>query len=302
MPTHRAATASLFVAFLILSAAPPTASPQAARRPATPAHAAPAQAPPAPAAPADPSPNLAGIAHIALRVSDLNASVTFYQRLGFVRAFALSRDGKVYEAFIKLNDRQFLELYPATPQSPQTGFLHLCFVGANLQWVHAFYVAQGLTPTAVRTAGAGNLLFTMAGPPTPTGPQNLEYTQYMPGSLHSKDFGQHLGPDRIATKLIAVTIAADDPTTASAFYTRIGFIPEAAGSNAARVFQIPGAPDASIEIVSADSLGFQARFTLQLAPGMGATALRARGISFLTIGRTLILHDPDGNEVDFASY
>jgi catechol 2,3-dioxygenase-like lactoylglutathione lyase family enzyme len=293
MPTRRATTASLFVAFLILTAAPRTGSPQAPNR---------QPAAPAPVPPVETSPSLAGIAHVALRVNDLNASVAFYQRLGFIRAFALSRDGKVYEAFIKLNDRQFLELYPATPQTPQTGFLHLCFEGANLQRVHDFYVAQGLAPTAVRTAGAGNLLFTMAGPLTPTGPQNLEYTQYMPGSLHSKDFGQHLGPDRIATKLISVTIAVDDPAAAAAFYTRIGFVPEATGSNAARVFQVPGSPDTSIEIAPADSLGFKARFTLQMAPGMGATALRARGISFFTLGRTLILHDPDGNEVDLAPY
>ena len=49
----------------------------------------------------------------------------------------------------------------------------------------------------VRKAGAGNLLFTMDGPMQPNGPQNIEYTEYQPGSLHSNDEGQHLGPDRV---------------------------------------------------------------------------------------------------------
>ena len=31
-------------------------------------------------------------------------------------------------------------------------------------------VTRGLTPTAVRKAGAGNLLFTLAGPEQPSGP------------------------------------------------------------------------------------------------------------------------------------
>jgi len=91
----------------------------------------PAAAPPtAPAAP--PSPNLAGLAHVAIRVHDLDASVAFYQKLGFVRAFALSRDGVVYEAFIKINDQQFLELYPADAKNTQIGFLHVCFYGHDL--------------------------------------------------------------------------------------------------------------------------------------------------------------------------
>jgi catechol 2,3-dioxygenase-like lactoylglutathione lyase family enzyme len=166
---------------------------------------------PAQQAPSAPSPKLAGIAHVAMRVHDLDASVAFYEKLGFVRAFALAREGKVYEAFIKINDRQFLELYPVDEKNAQNGFLHVCFYGNDLQAVHDFYVAQGLTPNEVRTAGAGNLLFTMPGPATPSGPQNMEYTQYMPASMHSKAVGQFLGANRIATHLIEVAIAFDDP-------------------------------------------------------------------------------------------
>src|SRR3982074_1723665 len=59
-------------------------------------------------------PPLNGIAHVAIRVRDLTASTPFYQRLGYEQAFALSRDGAVYESFLKINDRQFLELYPTT--------------------------------------------------------------------------------------------------------------------------------------------------------------------------------------------
>lgn len=137
-----------------------------------------------------PSPNLAGIAHVALRVRDLQASIAFYRRLGFEKAFDLTRDGKIYEAFIKVNDHQFIELYPADDKNPKVEFLHLCFEGADLDAAHAFYLAHGLKPTDVRIAGAGNKLFTMPGPATPTGPQNMEYTQYLPGSLHMKDAGQ----------------------------------------------------------------------------------------------------------------
>jgi len=243
-----------------------------------------------------PSPNLAGIAHVAIRVHDLDASVAFYQKLGFVRAFALSRDGAVYEAFIKINDRQFIELYPATPQNSQTGFLHLCFEGKDLHSVHDYYVAHGLKPTDVKTAGAGNLLFSMPGPLSPTGPQNMEYTQYMPGSLHSKDTGEHLGADRIATQLVSATVAVNDPAAATAFYLeKIGFTQKK--SQAKTLLAIPGATaNETLEIVPSQPLGFKARITFAADPAKASIALRAREIPFsFAVDHELSLSDPDGN-------
>lgn len=130
------------------------------------------------------TPALAGIAHIAIRVRSLDAAREFYNNLGFEEAFHLTgKDGKVNESFIKINDHQFLELYPANPDNPKQasiGFLHVCFEGDDLEAIHDDYVSHGLTPIAVRKAGAGNLLFTLAGPIDANGAaQNLEYTQYM---------------------------------------------------------------------------------------------------------------------------
>jgi catechol 2,3-dioxygenase-like lactoylglutathione lyase family enzyme len=250
---------------------------------------------------AAPAPTLAGIAHVAMRVHDLDASVAFYQKLGFVRSFALSRDGKVYEAFIKINDRQFIELYPVSEKTPQVGFLHLCYEGDDLNSVHDFYVSEGLHPISVRTAGAGNLLFTMPGPMTPTGPENLEYTQYMPGSLHSKDFGKDLGSERIGKKLVRVTIATQDPDAARAFYVNmLRFVPETPGSNH---LTLPGNDTESVEIVPAQPLGFRASIGFEANLPEAVSALRARDIAFTRYGDAshpaLKLTDPDGNEILF---
>src|SRR6201991_2939550 len=152
------------------------------------------------------APPLAGIAHIAIRVRSLDASREFYNNLGFEEAFDLKdKTGKPRESFIKINDHQFLELYPANPEVPKEaaiGFLHVCFEGNDLQAIHDDYVAHGLTPTTVRKAGAGNMLFTMQGPEDANGTrQNMEYTQYMPGSLHSNDQGKHLGEDRVGDSI-----------------------------------------------------------------------------------------------------
>jgi catechol 2,3-dioxygenase-like lactoylglutathione lyase family enzyme len=253
----------------------------------------------APAGKVEPSPVLAGIAHVALRVHDLAASEAFYESLGFVKPFELSKDGKVYEAFIKINDRQFIELYPVTAKDAQVGFLHVCFEGGDLQAAHDYYVEQGLTPKDVRTAGAGNLLFTMPGPMTPTGPQNMEYTQYMPGSLHSKDFGQHLGANRLGTRIDSVAFSVDDPAAAETFYVeKAGFRPVGQGE-----VEIPGTSGETLRLVPSKDLEFRMRLTLAGDPLRAAVTLRQRGVTKMVTGvgpagqPEIGVMDPDGNEV-----
>src|SRR5580698_3224036 len=107
------------------------------------AQVAPTSATTAPAA----VPPMNGIAHIAIRVKDIAASVAFYHKLGFDQAFAnMAKDGTtVTQSFVKLNDRQYIELYPVTDHDPKIEFLHLCFEGADLNAIHDYYVAEGLT-------------------------------------------------------------------------------------------------------------------------------------------------------------
>jgi catechol 2,3-dioxygenase-like lactoylglutathione lyase family enzyme len=240
-----------------------------------------------------PAPPFNGIAHVAIRVHDLAASVAFYEKLGFEQAFDLRKNDVPYESFIKINDNQFIELYPTTERDPKVGFLHLCFEGVDLNAIHDDYASRGLTPNAVRKAGAGNLLFTMAGPQQPFGPQNIEYTQYMPGSLHSNDQGKHLGPDRVATKLVAVSLAMVDTAAARDFYiNQLHFKPIAKDQ---MDLHMPGGSGQEIEIVAA-TFGAQARLTLSSDNlGKAARHLHKEGVTAVKNGETLTVTDPDGN-------
>jgi catechol 2,3-dioxygenase-like lactoylglutathione lyase family enzyme len=240
------------------------------------------------------APPFNGIAHVAIRVHDLAASVAFYEKLGFEQAFDLRKDKVPYESFIKINDNQFIELYPTTEKNPEVGFLHLCFEGVDLNAIYDDYSTHGLTPTPVRKAGAGNLLFTMAGPAQPSGPQNIEYTQYMPGSLHSNDQGKHLGPDRIATKLIAVALAMKDTAGARDFYiNQLHFKPIA---NDPMDLHMPGDSGQEVEIVPAADIGTKARLTFgSESLSKAARHLHKEGVDAVKNGATLTIHDPDGN-------
>ncbi|MEG9436787.1 VOC family protein [Edaphobacter sp. HDX4] len=251
------------------------------------------------------TPPLAGIAHIAIRVRSLDASRNFYESLGFEQAFALSgKDGKVRESFIKINDHQFLELYPANPDVPseaKIGFLHVCFEGDDLQAIHDDYVDHGLTPKAVRKAGAGNLLFTLAGPIDANGvAQNLEYTQYEPGSLHSNDQGKHIGEDRVAESIASVSIAVRDPSAARDFYLNQLSFRSIAGDP--MFLHMPGSSGQEIEITTAASLGAKARFVLRSSNlSRSARLLRKAHIDALKSKDTLTISDPDGNVIMIRS-
>ncbi|HEV2711309.1 MAG TPA: VOC family protein [Edaphobacter sp.] len=243
------------------------------------------------------TPPLDGIAHIAIRVHDLDAARDFYKKLGFDEAFALSKDGVVYQSFLKIDDRQFIELYPATAKDSEIGFLHLCFESDNLQAVYDDYIARGVTPNfRIRKAGAGNLLFTLKGPMQATGPQNIEYTQYMPGSRHYSDRGQHLGADRVGTKLISVTLAMQDPAAARAFYLdKLKFTPDTRYKEWHDFLDLPGGSGEMVDIVPVTGLGAKSSILLT-SPNIRKTAelLRSKGIAF-TDGDSLTVTDPDGN-------
>jgi catechol 2,3-dioxygenase-like lactoylglutathione lyase family enzyme len=241
------------------------------------------------------TPPLSGIAHIAIRVHDVAAARDFYEKLGFEQVFDLSKNGVLYESFIKINDTQFIELYPTTDHDPKAGFLHLCFEGADLNAIHDDYVSRGLTPKSVRKAGAGNLLFTLAGPQQPDFAQNIEYTQYQPGSLHFNDRGKHLGPDRVADKLVSVALAMQDPAAARDFYiNQLNFKPIAGDPMA---LHLPGDSGEEIRIAPA-SLGTAAHITLGTENlGKAARRLHKQQIPVTKDGDELALIDPDGNVI-----
>ena len=243
-------------------------------------------------------PELAGIAHAAIRVSDLAKSRDFYEKLGFEEAFAMAQGGTPTQSFIKINDRQFLELYPQRDPTQAIGFMHVCFESDDLEELNRYYVAEGLKPNAVRRAGAGNLLFTMTGPEE----QNIEYTQYRPGSKHTNDRGKHLGANRIAEKIVAVGIEMQDPVAAKTFYTeKLGFGSAAELELGKISLKLPGKSGLMVEIVQHGAKSvFQLVFAVSDLRRVAAQ-LTALQIPVEKHKSMVSIHDPDGNRIVFVN-
>ena len=240
------------------------------------------------------SPALSGIAHVAFRVADVAAARAFYQKLGFEQAFEFTKDGKTTEAFIKLGDRQFIELYPRDSQP--TGLMHVCYESSNLDPLYAEYVKRELQPSPVRKAGAGNMLMVIRGPEN----QTIEYTQYMPGSMHFEDHGKHLGENRVSQHLLGATLAVTDLAAARAFYTgKLAFEPRE--ENAGGVFlSLPGGSGDEVKLEPAGDDTKPSLFFTVADLQQAAADLKSRGLEVKTTPTAVSVTDPDGVIIVFT--
>src|ERR1039457_682589 len=69
---------------------------------------------------------LNGVAHVAFRVADVPKSREFYRTLGWEQAFEFSDDKGTATSYVKVNDRQFIELYRRGVPTDSLGLMHIC--------------------------------------------------------------------------------------------------------------------------------------------------------------------------------
>ncbi|MGB7267331.1 MAG: VOC family protein [Terracidiphilus sp.] len=234
-----------------------------------------------------------GIAHIAFRVSDLDQEIAFLGKLGYEEAFAMTNGGHTTEVFIKINDRQFIELYPQTNPSQPLGWMHVCYEVGDLNVLYKFYDSMGLKLRPVQKAAAGNLISSVNDPEG----RVTEFTQYMPGSRHTLDRGQHLGVGRISTELLGFDEPVRDGAAMKEFYTDLGFEPENTNGNVR--LTAPAAPDLHIELRPA-TLHALPEFLFAVPDARkAADELKTAGVKATRLDKLIFVHDPDGNTFVF---
>jgi catechol 2,3-dioxygenase-like lactoylglutathione lyase family enzyme len=231
---------------------------------------------------------MTGFAHVAFRVRNLEKSRDFYGKLGFEQAFEFSDAGKTTVAFIKINDHQFIELYPRSEEHQPVGLMHVCYEPTDILVMHDAYAKLDLNPSDVKKARAGNLLFVVHDPEG----QLLEYTQYEPGSLHSLDRGKHLGAQRVSQSLVGVKIAVRGVAEERSFYTeKLGF---AISSSPGLALRLPGHSGDVLELEpAADSIEPEITFRVDNAKRT-AKILRRRGLVVQTRRGEISVADPEG--------
>src|SRR5215831_9075046 len=134
-------------------------------------------------------PKIVGIANIAVKVSSLDEARKFYGGVvGMAEAFQ-TKDAEVPGelACFKVNDRQFVAV-----------------------------------PARVDSDANGNRSFVVRDPDG----HAVQFVQYMPGSVHTKDAGKHLASTRISDHMMHVGIWVLDSAKSDVFYKDVlGFRP-----------------------------------------------------------------------------
>ena len=128
----------------------------------------------------------------------------------------------------------------------------------------------------------------------------LEYTQYLPGSLHSEDRGKHLGSHPVSRDLLRASIPVKNVTSERIFYTeKLGFA-EVSANGAVRL-RLPGNSGEEVEL-QAIAPSAKPRIVFAVADLPSAREdLRSRGLAPWTKDGSAVVVDPDGVIVEFAS-
>jgi lactoylglutathione lyase len=165
-------------------------------------------------------PPIVGVAHIGLKTDNLAAAREFYgNALGFQEPFTVDKpSGGLILTYFKVNDHQYIEVFPELKSATEDRLSHIAFETTNIQQLRDYLSRRGVkVPDTLKPGLDGNLSMMLKDPDG----HNVEFVEYRPGSLHSRNFGKYLPETRVSQRIIHVGITVQDRAAADRFYRDI---------------------------------------------------------------------------------
>ena len=168
-------------------------------------------------------PKIYGVAHIGLRTNDMEKSRKFYTGvLGLAEPFSLDKPAAegtgLLLTYFKVNDKQYIEVFPELTDPTQDRLSHISFETSDAEQMRQYLASKGVkVPEKLEPMLDGNRGFDVFDPDG----HDVEFVQYMPGSIHSKNFGKFLPKDRVSKRMIHVGVVVKDRAAADRFYKDI---------------------------------------------------------------------------------
>ncbi|HMF53798.1 MAG TPA: VOC family protein [Edaphobacter sp.] len=165
-------------------------------------------------------PRITGISHVAYYVSDLPKALIFWHDLlGFDVPYSLKNaDGGIQVAFVKINDREHIELVNAPPPNPPNRMSHLCFSVDNIEQMRAYLLSQGYEVPAIQgKTRTGDYAFTIKDPDG----TRVEFVQTLPEGMEAKAAGKFEPSTRISEKIMHVGFIVGNTQKSLDFYGRV---------------------------------------------------------------------------------
>ena len=162
-------------------------------------------------------PPIVGIAHIGLKTGNLTAAREFYRdTLGFQEPFTVDKPtGGLMLTYFKVNDHQYIEVFPNLSSPSEDKLSHIAFETTDARALRDYLAERGVTvPNTLRPGLDGNLSFMVKDPEG----HSVEFVEYLPGSLHRRNFGKFLPDTRISQHMIHAGFTVLDRAAADRFY------------------------------------------------------------------------------------
>jgi len=168
-------------------------------------------------------PKIVGVAHIGLNTDNMAAARQFYSGvLGFQEPFSLDRPPNegtgLLLTYFKVNDHQYIEVFPELKDPKQDRLSHISFETTDAEQLRGYLASRGIkVPDKLEPMLDGNRGFDVNDPDG----HDVEFVQFMPGSLHSRNFGKFLPDKRISQRIIHLGVVVKDRAAADHFYKDI---------------------------------------------------------------------------------
>lgn len=166
-----------------------------------------------------PRPPITGIAHVGFFVSDIAKSDEFFgHELGYAH-FSLDKPtGGLMLNYYKINDHQYVEIYPGLKGDGQDRLSHIAFETTDARKMRDYLAGKGLkVPRSLKPGLDKNLSFMVDDPEG----RRIEFVQYMPGSLHESKFGTLLPDTRVSDHMIHAGFIVHSREAEDRFYKDI---------------------------------------------------------------------------------
>lgn len=160
---------------------------------------------------AQPRPKILGVSHIALFVHDIEKSREYYRDLlGYKEVFQLDNpNGTLSLTFVKINDRQYIELFPEKEANTDR-LNHISVEVDDAEAMRLYLASKGIkVPEKVSKGRIKNSNFNVKDSEGHT----LEIVQYEPDGWTIRDKGKAIDGPRISTRMphLGILVGALEP-------------------------------------------------------------------------------------------
>jgi lactoylglutathione lyase len=166
-------------------------------------------------------PPITKIANFVVKTDNLDEARKFYSGvLGYDEVFRHKRaiSGPAELAVFKVNDDQYIEVAPTLANESDDRLIQIGFETGDARKLRDYLAAKGVdVPARVSKDSDGNYSFVVKDPEG----HNIEFVEYVKGSLQSKYEGKGISDRRISDHILHVGVHVKSPEAQDKFYKDI---------------------------------------------------------------------------------